>query len=161
MENSSLKKTCTASLILLFLTLVFSGCVATSGRGTASDPTQVPALEPAALLKFSDVPTPAVFRFVPDGSYAFQNKNFRIGMLKYTGKANADQTLAFFKEQMPMYNWNTVNIIEYGSRVLSFEKGGESCVITITEKGSKIEITLSITPKSQPDSRKTADRPIK
>lgn len=142
---------------IVYLSLL-SGCTTTSTR--KSDPTQIPALEPAALLKFLDIPTPSAFRFVPEESYAFQSTDFRAGLLRYQGKASGDQTVIFFKEQMPMYNWHLNNIVEHGRRMLSFEKEQEACIITIDEKAGKSDITISIAPKSQAPLRK-GDRPIK
>lgn len=148
-------------IYLLFFILYFpilSGCSTTYSR--KSDPTQIPALEPAALLKFQDIPIPSGFAFIPEQSYAFQSTNFRAGLLKYQGKATGDQVTVFFKEQMPMYNWHLINIIEHSMRMLSFEKDQETCVITVDEKGSRAEITLSVAPKSQATIRRT-DKPLK
>lgn len=148
------------SLLILasFCALILSACVATSTK--SSDPTQTPMLEPAAMLKFSDIPMPASFVFFPEESYAFQSAGFRAGLLKYKGKASGEQTVVFFKEQMPLYNWQLMNIVEHGRRMISFEKEQESCIITIDEKGKNAEITVSIAPKSHPAYRKT-DKPIK
>ena len=148
-----------SSIVLFVACLMFlTGCTTTYSR--KSDPTQIPALEPAALLKFQDIPIPSGFLFTPLESYAFQSTNFRAGLLKYKGKASADQVVSFFKEQMPMYNWHLINIVEHSMRMLSFEKEQETCVITVEEKGNKSEVTLSVAPKSQGLTRK-ADKPIK
>lgn len=138
-----------------------AGCATTS---KSSDPTQVPALEPAALLKFSDIPVPAVFKFAPEESYAFQTTGFRAGLLKYNGKAGGEQAVVFFKEQMPLYNWQLLNIVEHGRRMLSFEKENETCIITIDEKGNRADITVSVAPKSQFSARRPPEgggKPIK
>lgn len=112
------------------------------------------------MLKFSDIPMPASFVFFPEESYAFQSAGFRAGLLKYKGKASGEQTIVFFKEQMPLYNWQLMNIVEHGRRMISFEKEQEACIITIDEKGKNAEITVSIAPKSHTAYRK-ADKPIK
>lgn len=152
-------------ILLLFWLLVsgywllsLSGCATTATK--SSDPTQVAMLEPATLQKFADVPTPAGFVFVPEESYIFQSAGFRAGLLKYKGKASGDQAVVFFKEQMPLYNWHLVNIVEHGRRMLSFEKEQEACVITIDENGNRAQIAVSVAPKSQIIYRKT-DKPIK
>lgn len=150
------------SSLLYFPLCVFilslSGCVSTSSR--RSDPTQVPSLEPAAMLKMQDLPVPSGFVFAHEESYAFQSTNFRAGLLRYKGKGGADQVIVFFKEQMPMYGWNLVNIVEYERRLLSFEKDQETCIITVEGKDNRSVITVSIAPKSQASPRKT-DKPIK
>jgi len=147
-------------LVLGFCSLSLSSCTTIPAK-KSSDPTQVAMLEPAALLKFPDVPIPSTFRFVENESYAFQSSNFRAALLKYTGKALADQVVAFYKEQMPMYNWNLVNIVEYGRRMLSFEKEQENCVVTVEDRGSTSDMIISIAPKSQAVPRKVENKPIK
>lgn len=162
-----MKKRSSSSFPLYLRMLIFGlaifylpACIASSSNTKKSDPSQIPALEPKAILKFPDIPTPSAFNFIPEESYAFESNNFRLGLLKYKGKASADQVIVFFKEQMPMYNWHLVNIVEYGKRMLSFEKESESCIITVDEKGNKSDIMISITPKAQIASKKI-DKPIK
>lgn len=145
---------------ILICSLLLFGCATIAAR-EKSDPTQVPALEPAALLKFIDIPVPSAFNFVPEESYAFQSANFRAGLLKYRGRASGDRIIVFFKEQMPMYNWQLINIVEHGRRMLSFEKELENCVITIDEKGNKADLTISVAPKSQISLPRKSDKPIK
>lgn len=145
------------SVICLLLLL---GC--STSYSHKADPAQMTPIEPAALLKFQDIPIPSGFVFIPANSYAFQSIGFRAGLLTYKGKATGEQTLVFFKEQMPLYNWHLVNIVEHSLRMLSFEKEQETCIITIVDKGSRSEITLSVAPKSQGSSpSRRAEKPIK
>jgi len=153
-----LKKSYSSFVMSTVCLMLLSACASTPSRG--SDPTQVPSLEPAAMLKMQDVPVPAGFVFVPEESYAFQSTNFRAGLLRYKGKGGGDQVIVFFKEQMPMYGWNLVNIVEYERRLLSFEKDQETCIIIVEGKDNRSVITVSIAPKSQASPRKT-DKPIK
>lgn len=146
---------------ICILSFVLIGCANVSSYKKSSDPTQIPSLEPAALLKFSDVPVPSGFRIVSEESYVFQSSNFRAGLLKYAGKATGDQISVFFKEQMPIYNWHTINIVEYGKRILNFDKDLETCIVTIDEKGNNSSITISLAPKSQIAPTKKSDKPIK
>jgi len=88
-------------------------------------------LEPQSILKFSDVPVPVGLKSLPQQSYSFESSGVRVGVLKYRGKNNPDQIVNFYKEQMPMYNWNLVNIVEYGQRMLNFERENETCIITL------------------------------
>jgi hypothetical protein len=83
-----------------------------------------------------------------------------VGVLKYQGKNNPDQVVNFYKEQMAMYNWNLVNIIEYGQRLLNFERENESCIITIEPRGSSIILIISLGPKSQTPAKRSKS-PVK
>jgi hypothetical protein len=120
-------------------------------------------LEPQAILKFSDLPIPVGLKPLPQVSYAFENSGSRVAVLKYQGRANIDQLINFFKEQMPMYSWNLVNIIEYGQRLLNFEKEDETCIITIQIAGfwnEEAMVTISLGPKSKGLTKKSKE-PIK
>ncbi|MDD5477029.1 MAG: hypothetical protein PHG87_02310 [Candidatus Omnitrophica bacterium] len=118
------------------------------------------ALEPQAILKFSDVPVPVGLKSLPQASYSFESSGVRVGVLKYQGKANADQVIGFYKEQMAIYNWNLVNIVEYGQRLINFERENETCIITIEPKGNTVILTISLGPKSQ-NLAKKARAPVK
>jgi hypothetical protein len=41
-----------------------------------------------------------------------------------------------------------VNVIEYGPRLLNFEKGNQSCVITASGKPGKLFLTIAVSPTS-------------
>jgi len=136
-------------LILLLVLAIFTatGCAITKkNKDVAANPA---ILEPQATLRFNDVPVPAGFRLIPKESYSFENAGVRVGLLKYQGKADPDAVTNFYKEQMALYNWNLLNIIEYGQRLLNFERDTETCVITLAPKGRSITIVISMGPKSQ------------
>lgn len=141
------------STICYLLTTVLTGCSTTSGS----------RMEPQAILKFADLPIPTGLKSLPQVSYSFQNAGVRVAVLKYQGKANIDQVINFYKEQMPMYNWNLINIIEYGQRLLNFERENETCIITIQAAGFWNEdalVTISLGPKSQSLTKKSKS-PVK
>jgi hypothetical protein len=141
------------TVIGCILTTVLMGCTTISNT----------QLESQKILKFSDLPIPVGLKPLPQISYSFENAGVRVAVLKYQGKANVDQVINFFKEQMPMYNWNLINIIEYGQRLLNFERENETCIITVQVAGFWNEdalVTISLGPKSQNLARK-AKTPIK
>lgn len=139
----------TSSLIVCCLALILlSGCTALTGSGSYSG--EDVSLDVATLLRLNDVPTPTGFKILDKESFAFQNDTTRVALLKYIGPKHADIVVAFYKEQMSMYNWRPINIIEYERRILNYEKEGESCIITIEARGRKSVITIAISPKSRP-----------
>ncbi len=147
-------------IVLVFLcsfVLVLSGCAALSKGGKASEgPT---LLEPQAILKFGDVPVPVGFKLLAQDSYAFESLGVRTCILKYRGKANPDRVVTFYKEQMPMSNWQFLNAIEYGERLLNFDRENETCIIRLLPKGNATLITISLGPKSQ--GLKKSSKPVK
>lgn len=134
----------------VFFLFIISCLVATLLTSCSTTPGN--RLEPQAILKLSDVPIPAGLKALPQKSYSFENAGVRVAVLKYQGKANIDQVINFYKEQMPSYNWNLINIIEYGQRLLNFEREDETCIITVQVAGFWGEdalVTVSLGPKSQ------------
>lgn len=136
------------TVLLAFFCFTFIGCAGFAARQDSPAKT-TDLLEPSLALKFSDVPVPADFKLSPKDSYSFETSGVRVGVLKYRGKANPDQVISFYKEQMPMYNWNLLNVVEYGERLLNFERENETCIISLLPKGKAVTITVSLGPKPQ------------
>ncbi len=124
--------------ILGLLALLLTGCVAVRPPAERIPP----KLEPALALKFTDIPVPAKFKYLSNESYVFQSKDMRIGMLKYKGKATADQIIQFYREQMPAYGWQLLNSFEFGQKIFNFEKKNESCIVYIEENTGIIVISF-------------------
>lgn len=147
------------NLAVLFLCLsvfIFLGCASTEKNKQAN----ATMLEPQVLLKFADVPVPVGVKSIPQGSYSFESSNVRVGVLKYQGKVDPEQVVNFYKEQMPMYNWFLLNAVEYGDRILNFDRENETCIINLQCKGNNVVITVSLGPKSQAVPKKSK-KPIK
>jgi hypothetical protein len=121
------------------------------------------ALEPAATLRFSDIPVPSGFKLLTLQSYSFENAGVRVAFLKYKGRGSLDQVLNFYKEQMPLSKWDLLNISEFGSRLLNFERDNETCIITMqaSQFGGTL-ISVSVGPKSAGSrNRRLSDEPLK
>ncbi len=140
------------SLVVCLLLVAFlCGCTGMGGSGSYSgSSSEVRTLDVSTMLRFKDVPAPSGFNVLEQESFAFQNDVTRVALLKYIGSRSSDEVVMFFKEQMPMYNWNPINIIEYERRILNYEKEGESCIVTIEARGRKSIVTIAISPKSRP-----------
>jgi len=134
-------------LVLFSFILALSGCALLPKKEKQAGNTGF--LEPQAVVKFSDIPVPAGFKLLPFNSYSFQSSGVRVCVLKYQGKAGPDQVINFYREQMPMYNWNLLNIVEYGDRMLNFDRDNETCVVSLLPKGKTVLITVSVGPKPQ------------
>ena len=137
--------------------LMVSACATTSsGRssyddeGTQSKQLKEPSLAVASMLRFEDIPVPSGFKILEGESFAFQNDVTRVALLKYMGARNLDNVVLFYKEQMLLYNWNPMNVIEYERRILNYERESESCIVTIESAGRKSIVTIAVSPKSKP-----------
>jgi len=136
------------SLILLISSLLFAGC-ATSGSVSADDGIKAPmALDVSTALKFVDVPVPSGFKIITAQSFTFENDVLRVGILKYKGNASGDQVVNFYKNQMPVYNWRFTNMLEYGRRIMNFEREDQNCIIVIESQGMSTFVTITVAPKS-------------
>ncbi len=147
-----------AFLLACSCVLMLSGCAWTSKQDTQM--TNPGLLEPQATLKYNDIPVPARFKLIAQDSYSFESAGVRVGLLKYKGKAEPQQVVNFYKEQMPMYSWNLLNVIEYGQCILNFEREQESCIVNMLAKGKSITLTISVGPKAQ-FSKKSSNKPVK
>ena len=144
--------------VLLFaLVLSLPGCVTVQEQTT-----QIKSfsLKPARLLRFSDVPSPEGFELISEQSFILESGGVRAGILKYTGKANSQEVVLFYKNQMPMYNWALLSILEHGDHLLNFERENESCIVAIRPRGrNRADVSVSLAPKAPIRSpRKKAER---
>lgn len=146
------------SVIIFFIVASITGCANMMKKD--SDPANPDILEPQAMLKFSDIPVPARFKQITSESYSFESGGMRVALLKYRGKGTQDQVVNFYKEQMSMYNWNLLNVVEYGQRLLNFERENESCIVNLTGSGNTTNISITLGPKTQPAPKKTRE-PLK
>ncbi|MBU4457589.1 MAG: hypothetical protein KJ902_02475 [Candidatus Omnitrophica bacterium] len=147
-----MKKNKRLSLVVCLLLVAFlCSCTGMGGSSSYSGSSSEPRmLDVSTMLRFKDVPAPHGFNVLEQESFAFQNDVTRVALLKYIGSRPIDEVVLFFKEQMPMYNWSPINIIEYERRILNYEKEGESCIVTIEARGRKSIVTIAISPKSRP-----------
>ena len=125
--------------------LLLAGCASTSATSTERAPAA--PLQTSALLKFADVPVPVGFQLVDNESFAFQNEITRVGLLKYRGRPDVDRVVQFYREQMPLHQWTLLNLLEYESRVLNFEKPDQTCIVTVGRFGDRTQVTIAVAPK--------------
>jgi len=138
-------------LFIIFAALfVLAGCATTNRGGSenSSYPSQTQATA-QRFLKFDDVPVPAGFNMIDNESFVFQNDRMRVGLLKYSGMPDANQVVQFYKDQMPMYNWDMINIIEYGQKVMNFDRADQTCIITVQPQSMRTVIAIAVAPKAK------------
>lgn len=135
-----------AYIAVIMVAMLAAGCAV--GRERQRDTGEAPkALDVAMALKFEDVPIPSGFRAVTNESFIFQNDVLRVGILKYSGGANAEHVVNFYKDQMPLYNWRFLNMLEYGRRIMNFDREDQTCIIVIEPYKFNTSVTLTVAPK--------------
>jgi len=134
-------------IILLSVLISLTGCATTSDSGLDSaDGARM--LDVAMVLKFEDVPIPSGFKPVAKDSFVFENDVLRVGILKYAGKAKAHQVVDFYKDQMPLYNWRFLNMMEYGRRIMNFDRDDQSCIIVVEPGRMSTSVSITVSPKA-------------
>ena len=142
-----MKKFFTFFLIICFITI--TGCAGSGSSRRSSDGLQTNRnLEVASSLKFQDVPIPGGFKLVPVESFLFDNDITRFGILKYSGRAEAGTVARFFRDQMPLYNWHFINLMEFNMRIINFDRDDQTCTIIIEPKHFGTSLTISVAPKA-------------
>lgn len=138
-------------LISIFL---LAGCATTHDIGSSELEAEeenfaATTLAVTAKLRFSDLPVPVGFKLIEDKSFVFQAEGTRVALLKYSGRAQLPDVVEFYREQMLFYNWELLNVVEYDRSVLNFERGGQTCIVTIESRGMRKTITISVAPKAK------------
>ncbi len=133
--------------ILIIAILGISGCAATGSRRSSG--AEMPkALEVASLLKFQDVPAPRGFKIIPSDSFIFDNDLTRFGILRYSGRADASTVVRFYRDQMPLYNWRFINLMEFNTRIINFDREDQTCTIIVEPRHLSTLVTVSVAPKA-------------
>jgi hypothetical protein len=132
---------------LFFLLIFLTGCADTRSY-KSSDSEPYTALDVSTSLKFEDVPVPTGFKPVIKDSFIFENDVLRVGIMKYSGRIHPDHVVNFYKDQMSLYNWRFLNLVEYQRRIMSFERDDQNCTILIEPSGMSTLLTISVAPKA-------------
>jgi len=137
-----MKRTLVFLSLVMISVILFSGCSGVQKRESTG------FLEPQTLFKFSDIPTPTGFKLIEEDSYIFETSGLRVFFLKYTGKAEIDKVVSFYRDQMSMYDWHLLNVVEYGDRMLNFDRPKETCIVRIMPEGRNVIVTIAVGPKT-------------
>ena len=135
-----------SAIIFILLVMLISGCATGGSRGNTSGET-ARSLDVSMALKFEDVPVPSGFKVIPKDTFVFSNEVLRVGILKYTGRANADQVVMFYQDQMPLYNWRLLNVLEYERRIMNFDRDDQTCIIVVEPTKMSTHVTITVAPK--------------
>lgn len=132
-----------AKLLVPFLCIaVFAGCTAvTSSTNTTSDG-QVTYEDPNFYYDFDDILIPKELNYKDDESYNLDNRKFRAGIMKFSGRIESADLVQFFQTNMTSDNWETTSAVKGPLSVLSFEKPNKSCIIQIEDGLGSAKVTI-------------------
>lgn len=100
---------------------------------------------PSVTYRFEDVPVPRSLGIDEGDSFMYESGAIKTGILVYTGKVRVGESARFFKEHMPTHGWSLVSNFERHDALLTFNKPGWICVISIHPAGmerSKVEVRV-------------------
>ncbi len=100
---------------------------------------------PAVTHRFEDVPIPRSLGIEKEESFIYESEAIKTGILVYAGKAKVRDLVQFFKENMVIHGWKLVSNFERDDALLTFNKLGWGCVITIRPTGmerTKVEVRV-------------------
>jgi len=135
--------------IILILVNLFSlaGC-ATAGYYHSEEQ----RLQMADSYRFSDLPVPQGFKFIPANSFIYESSKIRVGKMNYYGRAWPNSIVQFYKEYMLENDWEILNVIEGEETLLSFNNNREICIIKFECLRGKGPLVISISPMFYDDS---------
>ena len=100
--------------------LLVAGVLCTTGckflperfRPSQEDPGVIEGLEVAPELRYSDIPVPRGFVYLPKDSWTYEGRGgTRLADLIYRGKAPMATSVDFFLEQMPISGWEKEMVV--------------------------------------------------
>ena len=118
------------------------------------------AAEPSRLMAkqqspISDLPVPMGFRILEDESEdAYTGRRRLYVRHVYAGSGEPFAVRNFYRDRMPQYKWQLVNAVHVsGTHSMVFQKGQESCTVTISRSksgwSSGIRVQIIIMPEER------------
>lgn len=110
--------------------------------------TAIEGLEVAPELRYSDLPVPRGFVYLPRDSWTYEGKvKTRLAELHYKGKASVRETVDFFLEQMPISGWEKEMVVgpDTKKRIrFKHTKKSDFCEMVIERTVGSTHITIRI-----------------
>lgn len=123
--------------------------------GCGSQSAEPSRLTPKQRPPISDLPVPRGFRILEDESEdAYTGRRRLYVRHVYEGPGEPFTVRNFYRERMPQYKWELVNSVHVsGTHSMVFEKGPESCTVTISRSKSRwrsgIRVQIIIMPEER------------
>ena len=124
-KNNRRVSSCFLVLCLLFL---FAGCAEKS----SSSKDDLPLLA-NTVGTYSDIELPSDMQLDNRYSVSLNNNSFSGGILKYSGRVEANSLKEFLIASMKKHQWRHAGEASYGDTLLAFVKPNKSCMAIISE----------------------------
>ena len=134
MQSISGKKLVVLVVMVMLLSLVWSGCASTvKERGEA--PVKSEGEATGKYYSFDDVRIPKELNYKQSKSFVYETPRFKAGILYFSKwRLDVESLIDFFSYQMEKDNWKLVNSFKGKESILNFSKPDKTCWIKISER---------------------------
>ncbi|MBW2085551.1 MAG: hypothetical protein JRI54_05945 [Deltaproteobacteria bacterium] len=146
--------------IWLILSLCLEVFIVSSCRGPARlryKPVPEEVIPPSgSYLDFEDIQIPNGLTLERNKSYLYVTESLKTGMLSFKTSRPVDEVLAYFTENMPRDNWESVSVFKFRKNIMLYRKAGKNCLIIIEESAEgPDQLVVEIWVSPQGASKKT------
>ncbi len=110
---------------------------------------------------FDDVLIPPELKLDTHKSMVISTSTFSGGVLVFNGYVDSASLVDFFLNNMAKDNWQLKGSIKYRHTVLTFEKPGKGCVVTIGEQTFNTPVEIWVGVLHEPKTGQLPMRPLK
>ena len=130
-------------LISMLAAVTMVGCQSTKhALGMGGDaPPPVPK-----YYDFPDVLVPPEISWDSKGSVVYESGGTKAGILLFSGRADAESLVDFFRKSMPRDGWTLVSSVKFSRILLNFAKPDKTCQILIWDKTLTTEVEVMVNP---------------
>ena len=131
----------------LFLLLSVAACA----QNEPLNPTQSAATPAGQLQQFqpvSDVPIPKDATLDAERSLILSGNDDWTGRLVMTTSISATEAFAFYKSEMPRFEWDPIMVVQSAISVLNFTRAGRAATVQVERRalgGTLITVTVART----------------
>lgn len=142
--------------ILFLITACTQNELLSSRKGAVT-----PAAQQQQFQPVSDVPIPKDAELDAERSLILSRTDDWTGRLVMTSSLTATETFAFYKLQMPRFDWNPIMSVQSAVSVMSFTRAGRAATVQVERRalgGTRITVTVA---RTQDTVRPLATPPVR
>lgn len=126
--------------------------VADAGDSGEATKEYVHELQTSPELRIPDAPVPAGYAYKPEKSVILEYPGVLAGVLHYEGPDDVAELIAYYRREMPKYEWTLSSMLESDETLMVFDKAGRTCRVglrSLPGLRSKSVATIYYAPKRE------------
>ena len=115
-------------------------------------------LQRHGYLDFEDIQIPNGLTLERNKSYLYVTESLKTGMLSFKTSRPVGQVLAYFTENMPRDNWESVSVFKFRKNIMLYRKEGKNCLIIIEESAegpNQLVVEIWVSPQEAAKKRES------